>query len=67
MLHYYRRFNPHATQERVEREYLSAFPEMRGKYSFHLCQSADGIAHQAAGNQAAGTSTRVSLSGLRSV
>lgn len=33
-------------QERVEREYLTAFPEMKGKYSFHLCQSADGIANQ---------------------
>ena len=31
-------------QERVERGYLTAFPEMKGKYSFHLCQSADGIA-----------------------
>ncbi|MCR4599645.1 MAG: GHMP kinase [Acetatifactor sp.] len=29
--------------ERVEREYLTAFPEMKGKYSFHLCESADGI------------------------
>ncbi len=29
--------------ERVEREYLTAFPEMQGKYSFHLCSSADGI------------------------
>ncbi|MBR2923684.1 MAG: GHMP kinase [Clostridia bacterium] len=33
-------------QERVERSYLTAFPEMKGKYSFHLCSSADGIAHQ---------------------
>ena len=33
-------------QEQVEREYLSAYPEMKGKYSFHLCQSADGIANQ---------------------
>lgn len=32
-------------QERVEREYLTAFPEMKGKYSFHLCESADGIAN----------------------
>ena len=29
--------------ERVERAYLTAFPEMKGKYSFHLCESADGI------------------------
>ncbi|MBR0406965.1 MAG: GHMP kinase [Clostridia bacterium] len=35
-----------AIQERVEREYLTAFPEMKGKYSFHLCNSADGIANQ---------------------
>jgi len=33
-------------RERVERAYLAAFPEMRGKYSFHLCRSADGIANQ---------------------
>ena len=30
-------------EERVEREYLTAFPEMKGKYSFHLCESSDGI------------------------
>ncbi|MBP5729689.1 MAG: GHMP kinase [Clostridia bacterium] len=30
-------------QEQVERAYLTAFPEMKGKYSFHLCESADGI------------------------
>ncbi|MBQ9662411.1 MAG: GHMP kinase [Oscillospiraceae bacterium] len=29
--------------EEVERKYLTAFPEMRGKYSFHLCESADGV------------------------
>ncbi len=33
-------------QEHVEREYLTAFPDMKGKYSFHLCESADGIAYQ---------------------
>ncbi len=33
-------------QERVEREYLTAYPEMKGKYSFHLSHSADGIANQ---------------------
>ena len=27
----------------VEKEYLESFPEMKGKYSFHLCKSADGI------------------------
>ncbi len=26
----------------VEKKYLTAFPEMKGKYSFHLCGSADG-------------------------
>lgn len=30
-------------RETVERKYLSAFPEMTGKYSFHLCESADGV------------------------
>lgn len=29
--------------EEVERKYLEAFPEMKGKYSFHLCESADGV------------------------
>ena len=33
-------------QRHVEKEYLNAYPEMKGKYSFHLCQSADGIANQ---------------------
>ena len=32
--------------EQVERKYLDAFPALRGKYSFHLCRSADGIANQ---------------------
>ncbi len=27
----------------VEKRYLAAYPEMKGKYSFHLCKSADGI------------------------
>lgn len=27
----------------VSREYLSLFPELEGKYSFHLCESADGV------------------------
>ncbi len=35
-----------AISERVEREYLKSFPEMKGKYSFHLCASADGTANQ---------------------
>ncbi|QUC68205.1 galactokinase [Aristaeella hokkaidonensis] len=30
-------------QEQVEKKYLDSFPEMKGKYSFHLCKSADGI------------------------
>ena len=30
-------------REEVERKYLAAYPEMKGKYSFHLCKSADGI------------------------
>lgn len=29
--------------EEVERKYLSAFPEMAGRHSFHLCESADGV------------------------
>ena len=35
-----------AIAEQVERKYLDAYPVMRGKYSFHLCHSADGIANQ---------------------
>ncbi len=31
-------------REEVERRYLTAFPEMKGRYSFHLCESADGLA-----------------------
>jgi galactokinase/galacturonokinase len=30
-------------REEVERKYLDSYPEMKGKYSFHLCRSADGI------------------------
>ena len=30
-------------REQVERKYLTAFPEMKGKYSFHICKSADGV------------------------
>lgn len=33
-------------REEVERKYLTAFPEMHGKYSFHLCESADGVGHK---------------------
>ena len=30
--------------ETVERAYLKAFPQLEGRYSAHLCSSADGIA-----------------------
>ena len=30
-------------QAEVEQKYISAYPEMKGKYSFFLCKSADGI------------------------
>lgn len=33
-------------EEEVERKYLTSYPEMKGKYSFHLCSSANGIANQ---------------------
>jgi galactokinase/galacturonokinase len=29
--------------ERVTREYLRAFPHLEGKYSMHICESADGV------------------------
>ncbi len=29
--------------ERVEKEYLATFPGLRGKYSAHICTSADGV------------------------
>lgn len=29
--------------ERLEREYLNAFPQLKGKYSAHICHSADGV------------------------
>ena len=29
--------------EKVEREYLNAFPQLKGKYSAHICHSADGV------------------------
>jgi galactokinase/galacturonokinase len=36
-----------AFAERIEKQvgekYLQAFPALRGKYSFHLCDSADGV------------------------
>lgn len=30
-------------EQKVTREYLAAFPALEGKYSFHLCDSADGV------------------------
>ena len=30
-------------EAKVGAEYLKAFPELEGKYSFHLCESADGV------------------------
>ena len=35
-------FEEHIT-ETVTREYLKAFPELKGKFSVHICESADGI------------------------
>ena len=29
--------------ESVTREYLEAFPHLEGKYSVHICESADGV------------------------
>ena len=29
--------------EKIEREYLKSFPELRGKYSAHICQTANGV------------------------
>ena len=30
-------------KETLEREYLKAFPHLKGKYSAHICESADGV------------------------
>ena len=30
-------------RETVTREYLKEFPQLEGKYSFHICESADGV------------------------
>ena len=30
-------------EAQVTEEYLRAFPELQGKYSFHICESADGV------------------------
>lgn len=32
-----------AVEARVTKAYLKAFPQLEGKYSFHLCESADGV------------------------
>lgn len=29
--------------DKVEREYIAAFPELKGKYSAHICHTADGV------------------------
>ena len=29
--------------ENVEKEYLKIFPQLKGKYSAHICHSADGV------------------------
>lgn len=29
--------------EKVEKEYLAAFPALEGKYSAHICNTADGV------------------------
>ena len=33
-------------REKVSAQYLKAFPELEGKYSVHICQSANGILHR---------------------
>ena len=32
-----------AVEAKVGSEYLKAFPALEGKYSFHLCESAEGV------------------------
>jgi galactokinase/galacturonokinase len=29
--------------ENITKEYLKAFPELEGKFSIHICESADGV------------------------
>jgi galactokinase/galacturonokinase len=39
--------NPDCAEDieaRVSERYLKAFPDLKGKYSFHLCESTDGVA-----------------------
>ena len=42
-----------AVEERVTREYLAAFPELTGRFSVHICDTASGIAHPGAGEATA--------------
>ena len=37
--------------ESVETKYLAVYPDMKGKYSFHLCESADGVSAQITSRQ----------------
>lgn len=30
-------------EKNIEKKYLASYPELKGKYSFHLCESSDGI------------------------
>lgn len=30
-------------EKQVEERYLETYPALTGKYSFHLCESADGV------------------------
>jgi galactokinase/galacturonokinase len=31
-------------EAKISKKYLKAFPRLKGKYSFHLCDSANGVA-----------------------
>lgn len=37
--------------ESVQTKYLAVYPDLKGKYSFHLCESADGVIAQIASHQ----------------
>lgn len=30
-------------EKQIEGQYLAVYPALQGKYSFHLCESADGV------------------------
>ena len=32
--------------EKLTREYLAVYPELAGKFSVHICDTADGLAYQ---------------------